>query len=356
MKKQAKKFNFEELPEFDDHKLISYVYDKESCLKGFIAIHRHGHNNRPSFGATRFWHYQTDEQAARDALRLARIMSYKSAVAGLQYGGAKAVLMSPKRRISKTQKRKILKIFAHRVNFFNGMFITGTDVGLDHNDLKIMRGHSPFMVGVHGSPEKFTAMGIFIAIKTCLREVYGNARFSNKSFAIQGLGKVGFELLKLLYPHTHLITAADIDKGKIKRAQAEFPDVKFVKPEEIYKQEVDVFSPCALSGVLNKKTVSELRCKIVAGGANNQLASAQTGKTLFEKGVLYAPDYVINAGGLMSVADEYEHRDYNEMRIEKSVKKISLILKRIFAESKKGNAPTNIIADEMAEKIFNAYK
>lgn len=355
MKQQPKNFNFEELPEFDDHKIISHIYDKESGMKGFIAIHRHGQNSNPSFGATRFWHYRTDEQAARDAIRLARIMSYKAAVAGLKYGGAKAVLMSPKQGISKLAKRKILKVYAHRVNLFNGMFITGTDVGLDHNDLKTMRGHSQFMVGVHGSPEKFTALGIFIAMKTCLKEVFGNARFANRSFAIQGLGKVGFELLKLLAPHTSLITVADINRATVRRAQQAFPSIKVIKPSEIHKQEVDVFAPCALSNVLNKVTIPELRCKIVCGGANNQLINARAGERLYGRNILYAPDYVINAGGLIFVADEYEHRNYNVLRINRRVRRIPRILAEIFSESKKSGKPTSAIADGIAEKIFNSY-
>jgi len=355
MEKISKDFKFEELPEFDNHKLISYFYDQDSGLRGFIAVHRHGKNNSPSFGATRFWYYRYDKQAARDALRLARIMSYKSAMAGLKYGGAKAVIMSPKRRISKNQKAKILKIYAHRVNLFNGMFITGTDVGMDHNDLKRMRGHSQFMVGVHSSPEQFTALGILLAIKLCLREVFGSARFSGRSFAIQGAGKVGVELLKLLNPRTSLITIADIDVKKIKSVQKIFPNVQVVKPAEIHKVEADIFAPCALSNVLNQKTIPELRCKIVAGGANNQLAGARAGEMLFAKNILYAPDYVINAGGLITVADEYEHRDFSALRITKQVKKIPKILAKIFAESKRQGKPTSVIADELAEKIFNGY-
>jgi len=344
------KLEIEKFPEFDGHKFVSFVFDKKSGLRGVIAIHRGGLTS-PAMGATRLWGYSSEADAISDALRLSKIMSYKSALAGVKYGGAKAVLigsdLTPKKR------KELCRAYAKRINYLNGKFITGTDVGLEDDDVKIMRKETPYIIGTRVDPALYTAIGVVNGIQACLKKVFGKESIKNHSFAIQGLGKTGFRILKILYRDTKKIYIADIDSKKITKAKKMFPEIKVVPPAKIYKENVDVFVPCALSGVLNSETVSELHTKIIAGSANNQLKSDDIGNLLHKLGILYAPDYVINSGGLISVVDEFENENPNDKRINKKVLKLKTTLKKIFAKSKKQDKATNIIANEMAEKIFN---
>lgn len=340
----------ESLPEFDDHRFVSFLYDHKSGLRGFISIHRAGSLERPAFGATRCWKYRSEEEAARDSLRLSRLMSYKAALAGIPYGGAKGVIMAPQEK-----RDQVLKSYAERVNFLGGRFITGTDAGIDDRDLNVMRGVSPYLVGFRTDPSKYTALGMVKAIQASLEEKFGNADIKGKSFAVQGLGKVGTNFLKLIYPKAGMIYAADIDRERVEYVQKRFPRVRIVPAASIHKQTVDVFSPCALSHALNRETIPELESAIVAGAANNQLEDKAAGELLHKRGILYAPDYAVNAGGLISVVDEYEHKKFDPARLERQVNKIGDTLAKIFAQSRKEKRPTNVIADEVAEKKFDGY-
>jgi leucine dehydrogenase len=338
----------ESLPEFDGHRFVSFLYDHKSGLRGFIAIHRAGSLERPAFGATRCWKYRSEEEAARDSLRLSRLMSYKAALAGVPYGGAKGVIMAPAGK-----RDQVLKSYAERINFLGGRFITGTDAGIDDRDLRVMNTISPYLVGFRADPSKYTALGLLKAVEASLEEKFSDKNVKGRSFAIQGLGKVGTSFLKLIYPKAEIIYAADIDKERVKTVQKRFPRVRIVPPASIHKQKVDIFSPCALSHALNRETIPELDCPIVAGAANNQLESLSAGELLHKRGILYAPDYAANAGGLISVVDEYEHKKSDPARLEKQVNKIGDTLAEIFALSRKEKRPTHEIADEIAEKRFN---
>lgn len=340
----------EYLPEFDDHRFVSFLYDQKSGLRGFIAIHRGGSLECPAFGATRCWKYRSEEEAARDSLRLSRLMSYKAALANIPYGGAKGVIMAP------TEKRdQVLKSYAERVNFLGGRFITGTDAGIDDRDLKVMGGVSSYLVGFRADPSKYTALGLFKAMGASLEEKFGNKDIKGRSFAIQGLGKVGTSFLKLIYPKAATIYAADVDKERVRIIQKRFPRVHIVSAASIHRQKVDVFSPCALSHAINRETIPQLDCSIVAGAANNQLEDKSAGELIYKRDILYAPDYAANAGGLISVVDEYEHKKFDLVRLGRQVNKVGDTLAEIFARSRKEKRPTNIIADEIAEKKFNGY-
>lgn len=346
------RYQIEKLAEFDNHDFVSFIHNGATGLNGFIAIHR-GSPSRPSFGATRLWHYESENEAMNDALRLSRMMSYKAALAGLNYGGAKAVLFQIG-KYSSQQKRILLKSYAEKVNYMDGRFITGTDVGLNQNDIKDMARVSRYFVGLKVDPTKYTAMGLYHSIKTCLEEIYGSQDIRGRTFSIQGLGKIGFELLRLLYHDGGKITVAEIDAKRLQMARRKFPNIHVVAPHLIHAQKVDVFSPCALSHSLKFKTISKLRCAIVAGGANNQLEHENVGELLNKLGILYAPDYVVNAGGLISVVDEYEHKNFSANRVEKRVALISKNLKKILTNSRAQKKATNIIANEMAQNIFNS--
>ncbi len=335
---------------FDNHRLVSYITDPQSGLRAFIALHRGGLKT-PAFGATRYVVYESESDALKDALQLSRSMSYKAAMAGLKYGGGKGVIIAD----PKLDKKAMLQAYAEKLNYFNGNFITGADVGLDASDLGLMATHSRFLVGSKSDPVHFTALGLYYSLEATMAQYFGNEDISGKSFAIQGLGKVGSALLSLIYERAGNIYVADIRKDVTRKIKSKYPKVHVVDTVDIYKQKVDVFAPCALSNALSIRTIKKLQAKTVVGGANGQLESSDIGAILHRLGILYAPDYVVNAGGLISVVDEYEHQGADKHRIAKRVKNIKDTLKQIFKQSKKKDCPTNIVADQMAEKIFNNH-
>lgn len=345
------RYQIEQLPEFDNHDTVNFIHNGKTGLSGFVAIHR-GNVTRPSFGATRLWQYESESDALNDALRLSRMMSYKAALAGLDYGGGKAVLLQ-QGKIGQQQRKALLKSYAEKINYMDGRFITGTDVGLLQSDVRLMARISPYFVGVKVNPTTYTALGLYYSICASLEEVYKTPEVRNRTFAIQGLGKIGFELLRFLYHEGGNITVAEINPERVKMAKRAFPRIHVVAPKLIHAQKVDVFSPCALSHSLKFKNISKLRCAIIAGGANNQLEHDNVGELLFKLGIAYAPDYVVNAGGLISVVDEYEHKHLDAKRIKKRVEKIQDSLKKIFLKSRQEKKPTNIVANEMARTIFN---
>lgn len=353
IKNVNKDFHYEDgLKEFDKHRLLVFLYDPETQLKGFIAIHRGG-LKAPAFGATRIWKYSSETHALNDVLKLSKLMSYKSALAGLRYGGAKAVLMSS--RFTPKKRRELLYSYSEKVNYLSGRFITGADVGISQQDLKNMTKASKHMVGLRSDPVKFTVLGVFYSLQICLKEIFGTKSIRERTFAIQGLGKTGLPILKLLAKEAKKVIVSDVNKTLLMTVARQFPQVEIVLPSEISTQDVDVFMPCALSNAINIRNVAKLRCKIIAGSANSQLENKSIGEILYKLGILYSPDYVINAGGLIAVTDEYENNIYNENRVRRKVARIKKTLSSVIEGSKKEKKPTNIVADEMAEKIFNTF-
>lgn len=339
--------------EYDNHFKVVHFVNKEARLEGYIAIHRRN-RNLPSFGATRFWKYSNKKDAISDALRLSRLMSYKSALSGLPYGGAKAVIIKPKGDFS---RKLLFKAYAEELNKLSGDFITGTDVGVSLSDLESMKKYTKYLVGYTSNPEKATSIGVIESIDMALKYCFGNNKYSNYSFAIQGIGKVGEGVLNSLVDGEGKdIYISDIDKDKIQKIIKKYPFVKVVDTKKIHKQKVDVFCPCALSGVLNKDSIKELQCKIIAGSANNQLESEIIGKKLYDKNILYCPDYIVNAGGLVSVIDEYVNGNYDENRLNKKISKIPLILKDIFNKSKLENKPPFLVSGDIGLSILDKNK
>jgi len=341
-----------ELPEFDNHYAVFLLENKDLGFKGYISIHRKN-PILPSFGATRMWRYENDTAALRDSLRLSRGMSHKAALAGLCCGGAKGVIIGDP---TSPDKAKFLQEYARHVDLLKGQFITGTDVGLAQEDLAILRRETPYIVGFNDNSTEFTILGVYSAIEVCLQKIFGSTEVKDRSFAIQGLGKIGAGLTEMLESRgCHNIFVSDIDSEKIKEIKRKFPDVKVVEPGDIHRQQVDVFSPCALSGVINKISIGELRCKIIAGGANNQLAEESLGEELLQKNILYAPDYVTNSGGVIGVFDEYSNKAYNRQSVVEKVCKVKDVLGKIFSQNDKEKKATNIVANGLAEKIFNHF-
>ena len=348
--------DIKQLKEFDEHRLISVLDDPKSGLQGFVTIHRGG-SYAPAFGATRVWEYPSKVEALKDALKLSKMMSYKSALAGLPYGGGKAVLMASSQSLEK--RERMLRSYADHVKNLEGKFITGTDMGLYQSDLSFMSEACPYFVGLNVDPTVFTGQGLFGALEVCLKKIFGTANVAGKSFAIVGAGKIGRELLRRIYNaegHSEAkIYISDIDSEKALRVKKLFPQVELVSPNNVHTLAVDVYSPCGASNALTVRNIHELRCQMIVGGANNQLESQEVGEHLHRMGILYAPDYVVNAGGLMSVTSEFENPKNPEETIQERLTQISETLSCILNESSRLNRATNIIADEMAETILKTY-
>ena len=256
-----------------------------------------------------------------------------------------------------------MRAYGRRINYFKGAFITGEDVNISVADIEIIAQVSPRYVagrseGLHGQhkgggdPSPVTARGVVFGIQACLEVLYGSQEIAERSFAVQGLGKVGRRLARLIHEQKGQLVVSDVDDFAVRAAVAEFIGCRAVPPEEIHAQDVDIFVPCAMGGSLNTSTISQLHCKAVAGSANNQLATLECGDDLFSRGILYAPDYVINAGGLMSVTDELEHGGYDASRVQANVARIYGTLKDIFSRSTEENLAPHRISEKMAQEII----
>lgn len=289
--------------EFDGHEQVCLFSDPGSGLRAIIAVHSTALGT--AAGGTRFRAYPDDNQALDDALRLSRAMSYKCALAGLPCGGGKAVIIGEPARI-KTER--LLHAYGRFLNRIGSSFVTGEDVGMSVADIETVREVSPYVGGTSsagaGDPSVHTATGLMHGLRAVLARQFPGAAFRDVHVAVQGLGAVGWNIAKLLHEQGARLTVADIQRAKIERAVAQF-GARPGEAGEIHRAEVDIFCPCALGGVITTQTAHEIRARAVAGAANNQLASADAGIALAERGILYAPDFVINAGGIISGLEEY---------------------------------------------------
>ncbi len=338
------------MPEFDDHELVTFLSDKGSGLKSFVVIHNT--NLGPSVGGTRYWNYGSEEEALRDGLRLSRAMTYKCALAGVPFGGGKAVIIASNHN---PKKKEILGAYAKRVNIFKGNFSTGEDVGIDQNDVDFMYRYSRFIIGrTAGDLGIWTAWGLYYAVLPALEAVYGNGDARGRTFAVKGIGKVGGSFVEIIRKKGARVIVADIDKEKIRKLRKKYPDIETVSPKEIHKQRVDVYAPCALGGEFSKKTIPQLRCAIICGGANNQLALKEDGGRLHSWGVLYVPDYLANAGGLINVVAELDKSGYSRRRVIRKIKGVRSTARKIIRLSLEKNKATSEVADRLAESIFKS--
>jgi leucine dehydrogenase len=343
--------------DYDDHELVELVHDQASGLTAIIALH--STHLGPGAGGTRFWHYAEPADAMRDALRLSRGMSYKNAMAGLPMGGGKAVILAGKDR-AKTPE--MLAAFGEAVQALGGRYVTAEDVGISEADMVSVSQHTQFVSGLPvgegqagGDPGPFTAMGIYLGIKAAVEYKLGNSSLQGVRVAVQGTGSVGGGVARLLSKDGATLIVADVDDARAK-ALAREVEGEAVAPEQIMSVACDVFSPNALGAILDEEGIARLDCPIVAGGANNQLAKAGHGRLLADRGILYAPDYVINAGGIISVALEYlcrtegEACDINEVR--KRLAQIPDRLRTIWEESDRTGVSSDQVADRMAQKLI----
>ncbi|OGQ16623.1 MAG: hypothetical protein A3B70_07740 [Deltaproteobacteria bacterium RIFCSPHIGHO2_02_FULL_40_11] len=339
----------------NDFEQVVYCNDPKVGLKSIIALH--DTTLGPGTGGCRFYPYETEEEALTDVLRLSKGMTYKSAISRLKFGGGKAVIIGDPKKIKTPE---LLKRFAEFVNSLHGQYITAKDVGVNGADLRVMSEVTPHILGIEGKkgssgdPSIATAYGIYRGIQAICQEIFQKDSLRGMTFAVQGAGSVAYYLLKHFDQEGVNIVLCDVNPSSIQKCQTVAPNLKIVDPNEIYDVECDIFSPCAMGGILNQETLSRLKCKVVAGAANNQLATLKDGYDLHEKGIFYAPDYVINAGGIINIA--YEQNGYDQKGAFEHVEGIYDTMVQIIRRSKSENIPPFLIADLIAEEILKEAK
>lgn len=332
-----------------DHEQVVVCNDNHTGLKAIIAIHNTVLG--PGLGGTRMWHYRTEAEAMRDVLRLSRGMTFKAAISGLNLGGAKAVIIGD---ANKHKTEALMRKFGRFVENLNGKYITAEDVGTTTGDMEYVAMETSSVVGLPesrgggGDPSPVTAYGTYMGIKASAKKVYGSESLAGKSVAVQGIGKVGMHLLEYLHKDGAKLYVADINDAALKHAASAY-GASVVDGNDMIDLNVDIFAPCALGAILNSDTIGRMKCAIVAGAANNQLENEDIhGPLIREKGILYAPDFLINAGGLINVYSEYT--GYNRENALRDTEKIYDTLLKIYQLSDDKGIHTQQAATEMAQK------
>ncbi len=342
---------FEKMKEHGQEQLM-FLQENQTDLKAIIGIHNT--TLGPALGGCRMLDYDNEEEAIEDVLRLSQGMTYKSAIAGEDYGGGKTVIWGD----PETHRTEgLFRALGRYIDALNGRYYTGTDVGTKPEDFVLMRKETPYVgalpqeYGGGGDSSVPTAYGTYMGIKASCHYRYGDDDLDGLTIAVQGLGKVGHKLVKHLLEEGAEIIGTDVDEEKIERAQE--LGVEIVEPEEIYDVECDIFSPNALGAVINDDTIDRFKCDIIAGSANNVLAEDRHAEELSERDILYAPDFVINAGGMILVCDEMEPDGFDEDRTMKKTERIYNQLLDIFTKSETENIPTHTAAKKLAEDRIN---
>lgn len=337
---------------FRDHEQVVFCSDRDAGLNAIIAIH--DTTLGPGLGGTRVWPYPSEAAALRDCLRLSEGMTYKNALAGLALGGAKAVIIADP---EDGKTHALLEAYGRHVERLGGSFITGEDVGTSVGDMDIVATRTAHVRGTSkspiGDPSPFTAYGVLKGIEAALGHRLGRATLAGVRVSLQGLGHVGMALAGLLHQRGADLSVADIRDDVVARARDRF-GARVVETEAAHAQEVDVFAPCALGAGLNARTIPEIRAEIVAGSANNQLETSADGRLLSSRGILYAPDYVINAGGVIAIAGDSPDTTPQSCRIE--IDRIARTLGEIFARAEQDGEATSLVADRMAEERIAAAR
>ncbi len=331
------------------HQSVSFCYDEDTGLKAIIAVH--DTTLGPALGGTRMMAYKTEGDALRDVLRLSRGMTYKAAITGLNLGGGKAVIIGDS-RAHKTEA--LMRRYGRFIKNLNGLFITATDVGTNQKDMEYIRMETEYVTGVpaeiggSGNPAPITAIGVYFGIRACAKELFGNDTLAGKSVAVQGVGQVGECLVRLLRKENVKVYVSDLNEDRLMQIAKKYK-AEMVSNADIYDLDVDVYAPCALGSTINTATINKLKCAIIAGSANNQLANEEEhGKLLLEKDILYAPDYLINAGGLINCYSEIA--GYSKERTVQLAENIYEVTRDILKKSKAENIPTHVAANQIVEK------
>ena len=333
----------------DDYEQVVFCHDRTTGLKAIIAIHstRLG----PALGGTRFFPYATEDEGLEDVLRLARGMTYKAAAAGLDLGGGKAVIFGDP-AVDRTEA--LMRVYARYVDSLGGRYITAEDVGTTQADMDLIRRETTFVTGVSqelggsGDPSAATAYGVLWAMKAVARHLWGQTTLENRHVAVSGVGKVGTNLVRHLVEERARVTVADVDVDAVARVVDHY-DVEATEVEKIHALDADIYSPCAMGGVLDPTTIPEMRCAAVVGSANNQLASPDCDQLLHRLGIVYAPDYVVNAGGVINIASELSPRGYHPGRAYEHVRRIFDTVTAVLERAAADDITTGTAADRFAE-------
>ena len=331
------------------HEQLVICNDTSAGYRGIIAIH--STTLGPALGGTRFWNYATDEEAIVDALRLARGMTYKNAVAGLNLGGGKSVIIGNNKT---TDREMIFRAHGRFVESLGGRYITAEDVGTSTADMDYVHMETKNVTGLagrSGDPSPVTAHGVFRAIQASAKEKWGSDDLSGRTVSVQGAGHVGYFLSKELHEAGAKLVVTDIDAERVKAVVSEF-GARAVAPDEIYGVQADIFAPCALGGIINDKTIPQLKVEVVSGAANNALLEDRHGDILDQKGILYAPDYVANAGGVINVYSELA--GWSSARAFRKADEIYDTVLKVFKIAKTDRIPTYVAADRLAEQRIAA--
>lgn len=337
-----------------DYEQLVFCQDKNSGLKAIIAIH--DTTLGPALGGTRMWTYDTEAEAIEDALRLARGMTYKNAAAGLNLGGGKSVIIGDPK---KDKNPEMFRAFGRFIQSLNGRYITAEDVGTTVEDMDIIHMETDFVTGISaesgssGDPSPVTAYGVYMGMKAAANEAFGSDSLTGKTVAVQGVGNVAYNLCEYLHKEGASLIVTDINKKAVDRAVEAF-GAKAVEPDAIYEVDCDIYAPCALGATINDDTISKIKAKVIAGSANNQLKTNKHGDMIHDMGIVYTPDYVLNSGGVINVADELN--GYNHTRAMKKVDTIFDNLTTIFNIARRDHIPTYIAADRMAEERIESIK
>jgi leucine dehydrogenase len=326
--------------EENDHELVARLRDEKTGLNGWIAIH--STKLGPATGGTRYLAYRTPDDALQDALQLSRAMTYKCALAGVPFGGGKAVIMAN----PDADRPALFHSYGARINQLGGRFSTGEDVGRTADDIRLLAGLSPH-INHSGDPSPWAALGVFHAIRAALVETEGTDNLRGKRVAIKGLGKVGHSLAKNLTKEGAMVIGADSDPSRVALAQKEIPSINIVLPEEIQHAAADVYAPCALGNEFTNENIAHLNAKIICGAANNQLSSDEVGTHMHEAGILYVPDYLANAGGLINVVEKQ-----SKAHVIEKVTNIFNTARYIIHRSREEHLPTHVVANSRVKEIL----
>lgn len=340
---------------FDNHEQIVFCHDKDSGLKAIIGIHNT--TLGPALGGTRMWNYASEWEALNDVLRLSRGMTYKSAISGLDLGGGKAVIIGDAK---KDKNPELIKAFAKYVNSLGGRYITAEDVGTTTDDMDLIHSITPHVTGISqslggsGNPSPVTAYGVFMGLKAAAQFQFGTDNLNGKKVLVQGIGNVGETLVKHLVENGALVQITDINQERVSQIAKKY-NVQQFSGTDIYSADVDIYSPCALGATINDDTIEKIKAKVIAGAANNQLAvEAIHGKRLQERGIVYAPDFLINAGGIINVFGEIVKYDLNEaLRRTENIYNTTL---EVLNYAKEHGLTSQQAAMKKAEERLNAKK
>jgi len=338
----------------EGHEQLVVVSDAGSGLKAIIAIH--DTTLGPACGGTRIWPYKSEREAIWDALRLSRAMTYKSAAADLPMGGGKGVIIAD----SHTQKTEALvRAYGRFVDTLGGRYLTTTDVGSTGRDMEYIKQETDYVVGLpvtaggSGDTSIMTGLGIYMGMKACAKETWGNDSLQGKVVAMQGFGKVATHTAHHLMKEDATLVVTDVFDGALDRARD--LGLKVVTPDDIYGIDCDIFAPCALGGIINPETIPQFKCKVIAGGANNQLLSESDGEALHRMGIMYGPDYILNSGGIINVESEISGI-YNADRAREKTERVYEIMERVISISKSEEIPTSKAADRLAEERLKSVR